>query len=321
MTDGTVPNEDAIISLVRSHVSTTKCFVIGITPSVSLTLVNGLAKAGNGEAEFIGAESNSFKQVVQLQFKRTFQPALTNVILEWDKSKHEGLAILQVPEKLPPIFAHNKYVVYCFFSKTCSMKAKLCVDTPEGQKKFSMFVDSSNLSKGNSLQTIGASKRIEELEMQNLVERSESLQKEIVSLCQVYNLLSSVCDYWVEEKTFEYDGLYEINKYQVASEQFKDDNLTDYLENYKYDPSNDEALKKEEEERVKNLSSSPSTTINREFRWDPKSWSRPVKQGMLKKKGGWNFKNRWFIVQGSRMFYFKTDLVKSKKNLLFPHFC
>ena len=33
----------------------------------------------------------------------------------------------------------------------------------------------------------------------------------------------------------------------------------------------------------------------------------PVKSGALKKKSGWNWKNRWFVLQGSRLFYFRNE--------------
>jgi len=53
-----------------------------------------------------------------------------------------------------------------------------------------------------------------------------------------------------------------------------------------------------------------------EIEYTPEMWSKPDKQGELKKKGHVvkNWKSRWFVVQHDMMFYFKgrSDLLKPK---------
>lgn len=46
---------------------------------------------------------------------------------------------------------------------------------------------------------------------------------------------------------------------------------------------------------------------------EPSMWSKPDKQGELKKKGHvvHNWKTRWFILQGDKLYYFKNRTVRT----------
>ncbi len=53
LTDGEVSNTDAVIALARQHAGDTRVFTFGIGAGASHHLVEGLARAGEGAAEFI----------------------------------------------------------------------------------------------------------------------------------------------------------------------------------------------------------------------------------------------------------------------------
>jgi Ca-activated chloride channel family protein len=53
LTDGQVTNTDAVLALVRSHAADTRVFAFGIGAGSSRHLVEGIARAGGGSAEFI----------------------------------------------------------------------------------------------------------------------------------------------------------------------------------------------------------------------------------------------------------------------------
>ena len=61
--------------------------------------------------------------------------------------------------------------------------------------------------------------------------------------------------------------------------------------------------------------------------WDPRWWSNPTKSGILCKQGHFvkNWKNRHFILQGDKLFYFKQKgvihkFIKIKPIIFFSQF-
>lgn len=92
LTDGQVCNTQQVLNFVRESSQSTKVYTIGIGNSVSHHLVEGLAEAGNGTAEFVaGSERLESKVIRQLQraLASDHGPRLTHV--EWSGFSIEQL--------------------------------------------------------------------------------------------------------------------------------------------------------------------------------------------------------------------------------------
>lgn len=72
-----VCNTEEVKKFVRKNSHTTRVFGLGIGDSASHDLVDGIAKAGNGTAEYVTYEENLQGKVIK-QLKQALQPALTS---------------------------------------------------------------------------------------------------------------------------------------------------------------------------------------------------------------------------------------------------
>ncbi len=76
LTDGNVENTEEVLKLVRTQAKTTRCFAIGLGADADEKLVNGLAKAGRGLADFVSDDATgnlSLQTVVVRQLARALE--------------------------------------------------------------------------------------------------------------------------------------------------------------------------------------------------------------------------------------------------------
>jgi len=119
LTDGQVCNTQEVLDLVRRNSASANVYTIGIGGGVSHHLVEGLAEAGRGAAEFVaGTERLESKVVRQLQraLRSEQGPRLTHV--EWP-----GVSIAQLaPAALaPPLDGASRTGVFC-----CGERVLVC---------------------------------------------------------------------------------------------------------------------------------------------------------------------------------------------------
>eukprot|EP00731_Ephydatia_muelleri_P029214 Em0020g858a len=109
LTDGSVSNTEACIQEVKRNVERARCFTFGIGSGVSTHLVNGLAQAGNGTAEFIQSGERLQPKIIR-SLKQALQPSVTNLRVEFQLPA--GFEVTQAPSKAPVLFSGDKAVVY-----------------------------------------------------------------------------------------------------------------------------------------------------------------------------------------------------------------
>jgi len=110
-TDGFVGNDMSIVHAIRRNAATTRVFSFGVGNSVNRSLLDGMAKAGRGVAEYLLLNDDDDAKVDQL-LDRIEKPVLTNIELEFG----DGLTVLDmIPAVVPdlwderPIIVHARY--------------------------------------------------------------------------------------------------------------------------------------------------------------------------------------------------------------------
>jgi Ca-activated chloride channel family protein len=194
LTDGEVTNTDAVLELVRSHAAHSRVFSFGIGAGSSRHLVQGMARAGGGSAEFIAPGERIEPKVLRL-FNRLLTPALTDVRMDWD-----GLSVVAAPRDVPPVFAGMRLVIYGFLENLRPAALRLTATGPAGPVSFSVPLAPESAVSGSVVSTLAARARIRELEespawlsargsRQPRTRTSEATQ-EIIDLAIRYTLVS-----------------------------------------------------------------------------------------------------------------------------------
>jgi hypothetical protein len=194
LTDGQVTNTDAVLALVRSHSTDARVFSFGIGAGSSRHLVQGIARAGGGSAEFIAPGERIEPKVVRL-FTRLLTPALTDVQMDWG-----GLSVVAAPSQLPPVFAGARLVLYGFVERVQSATLRLSAKTPSGAVSFDVALDPRSSVSGTVVSTLAARARIRELEespgwlaargSRQQRPRTSDASREIIELAVRYSLIS-----------------------------------------------------------------------------------------------------------------------------------
>jgi len=83
MTDGFVGNDMQILDLVRKHRGTSRWFPFGTGNSVNRYLIDGIAKEGGGEPEYVLLNAKA-GEVGEKFYKRIASPVLTDVSVKFD---------------------------------------------------------------------------------------------------------------------------------------------------------------------------------------------------------------------------------------------
>ena len=196
LTDGEVTNTDAVLELVKQHAAQARVFTFGIGAGSSHHLVNGLARAGRGSAEFIHPGERIEPKVVR-QFGRLLSPALTNVRVSWG-----GLDVRQVPSVVPPVFAGDRFLLYAFVrSQNLEPSTfRISATTTAGPVAFDVALDPSTAVHGTTVATLTARARIRELEespewtsargSRQQDRKAAGVSREIIDLAIKYGLMS-----------------------------------------------------------------------------------------------------------------------------------
>jgi Ca-activated chloride channel homolog len=225
ITDGEVSNTDAVIELVRHHGARTRVFAFGIGAAPSHHLVKALARAGEGEAEFIAPGERAEEKVLR-QLGRARAAALTEVRVDWG-----GLEVEQAPYVLPPVFADGRVVVFGRVDELRPADVTLRASGSQGEVAFPVSLDASTVASGSLVSTLWARRAIRDLEegcsrlhgpRGSRQERAaaglgERVKAEIVRLGTTYGLMSRHTSFVaIEKRETPVEGEVQLRKVPVA---------------------------------------------------------------------------------------------------------
>eukprot|EP00162_Nutomonas_longa_P016049 comp22477_c0_seq2/m.55597 comp22477_c0_seq2/g.55597 ORF comp22477_c0_seq2/g.55597 comp22477_c0_seq2/m.55597 type:complete len:856 (+) comp22477_c0_seq2:28-2595(+) len=165
LTDGEVDNNDAVFAAVRDAASTMRVFSFGIGDGASRALVNGIARAGRGMAEFI-ANDERIEPKVMRQLRRAVQPVLGDVQVSWAKNGQPLVGFEHAPHVAPPVFASDRFVSYALFPSAEMVPDSVTLrgTTFDGPVEATIAINLAQATQGSVVHTIAARELIRELE-------------------------------------------------------------------------------------------------------------------------------------------------------------
>lgn len=199
LTDGQVSNTDEVCRVVQKNNRNARVFTLGIGESVSHQLVDGMARAGLGTAQFVTSSSDRLEAKVIKQLKDAIQPAITDVTVNWgvsdqlsssstpkeqtgsmvrsllgyvspNASSTPKARILchQAPYHVPPIFDNTHFLVYGMFDGAAAHQlpraVKISAKSPDGPLTVELPLEAEKRIRGKLLHTLAARKMIQDLE-------------------------------------------------------------------------------------------------------------------------------------------------------------
>jgi len=205
MTDGYVGNDMEIIGEVQKHPNA-RVFSFGIGSSVNRFLLDGMARYGRGEVEYVGLNDDG-SAAARRMHERVRNPLLTDISIEWN-----GMPVSDVyPKTIPDLFSAKPVILtgrYTGAGKgTIRLKGKM------SGRDFvrEIPVDFSAQPQHDVLATLWARTRIDDLMSQdfNGAQRGtmkDEVKQSIVKLGLDYRLMTQFTSFVAVEEMIVTDG-------------------------------------------------------------------------------------------------------------------
>lgn len=186
ITDGFVSVETEAFDLIRRSLSRANLFAFGIGSSVNRHLIEGMARAGQGEPFIVTQESEAATEATRLR-KMIEAPVLTHL-----QASFPGADVYDVdPPAVADVLAERPVVIFGKYRGTPRGQLELVGHSATGPWRSALAFTPAQLSPDNgALRYLWARQRIATLSDQQGLVGDDALAQEITRLGLTYNLLT-----------------------------------------------------------------------------------------------------------------------------------
>jgi Ca-activated chloride channel family protein len=190
ITDGYIAEESSIFDIISKNVGETDFFSFGIGDGVNRYLIEGIAKAGQGEA-FVVTDPTKATEVAA-----NFRDYIQSPILQDIKVKYNGFSTYDVePQKLPTLFAKRPIVLFGKWKGEAKGTIEITGTMGGGEeyKQVIQVADAKSQESNSALPYLWARSRVEQL-MDYGIQGDENdmkgVQKEVTQIGLDYSMLT-----------------------------------------------------------------------------------------------------------------------------------
>lgn len=205
MTDGYVGNDMEIIGEVQKHPNA-RVFAFGIGGSVNRFLLDGMAKYGRGEVEYVGLNDDGSAAAKRFH-ERVRNPLLTDISVDWN-----GMAVSDVyPRSIPDLFSAKPVILSGRYSGNGKGVIRLKGKMSGRDFIREIPVDFSSTEQRDVLATLWARTRVDDLMGQDMTgaqqgTMKDDLKQQIVQLGLDYRLMTQFTSFVAVEEMIVTDG-------------------------------------------------------------------------------------------------------------------
>ncbi|MBP7862239.1 VWA domain-containing protein [bacterium] len=207
MTDGYVGNDMQILDLVKKHRGTSRWFPFGTGNSVNRFLIDGIAKEGGGEPEYVLLNAKA-GEVGEKFYKRIASPVLTDVAV-----KFEGLDAKEVfPKAVSDVWAQKPLYIKGRYTKPGAGTVTLTgfsQGAPYSKSMKVIFPESNPANSG--IASVWARAKVDRLMSEDWMgvqsgNMNAELKNEIVDTALAYHIMTQFTSFVAVEEKYVTEG-------------------------------------------------------------------------------------------------------------------
>ncbi|TMQ08475.1 MAG: VWA domain-containing protein [Deltaproteobacteria bacterium] len=187
VTDGYVGNEDEIIRLVGAHAGEARLFAFGVGSAVNRYLLEEVAAAGRGTAQFVRPDEPTEAAVAAFE-RRIAAPVVTDLAIDWG-----GLAVADVtPRALPDLFVGQPLAVSGHYARGGRATVTIRGKQAGRAVRFEVPVALPERADHPAIATVWARERIAELSRQLIRRHDPEIERQIIELSIAHRVLTQL---------------------------------------------------------------------------------------------------------------------------------
>ncbi len=205
MTDGYVGNDMEIIGEVQKHPNA-RVFAFGIGSSVNRFLLDGMARYGRGEVEYVALNDDG-SAAARRFYERVRSPLLTDISVDWN-----GLPVADVyPKTVPDLFSAKPVILTGRYTANGNGTIRLKGKMSGRDFVREIPVDFSNSQQHDVLATLWARTRVDDLMSQDFKgaqqgNMQDEVKQAITQLGLDYRLMTQFTSFVAVEEMIVTDG-------------------------------------------------------------------------------------------------------------------
>ena len=185
ITDGYIYGEKEIFEMINENLDTISFFPFGIGTSVNRYLIEGIAKAGQGEP-FIVTDAEDANAMAERFHTYIQSPVLTNIKVSFD-----GFDTYDVePQALPTLFSQKPIILMGKWRGEVGGTIHITGQTANGEYLQDIAVSEITPTQSESLSYLWARKRLERLTNYGLNQNNPDVKAQVTQLGLQYNMLT-----------------------------------------------------------------------------------------------------------------------------------